>query len=81
MLSKHLHPNPNGNRTLPCLRNRSLRDRKVVLYLVSELDLVERVLQTYSLEELMEMNNLTDYDVLCILMTHRQINYPKPVDL
>lgn len=44
---------------------------------------VEKLLETYSFEEVLELNDLTEIDVLQILLKHRHINLPEilPVDL
>lgn len=45
-------------------------------------DTIEKVLETYSLEEIMELNDLTDYDVLSILVEEGHVSLPErlPVD-
>jgi hypothetical protein len=44
---------------------------------------IERVLQTYSLTEILELNELTEEDVVEILLRHEYIEIPnpKPIDL
>lgn len=44
---------------------------------------IEAVLQTYTLEEILELNELTDEDVLLILVEQNIITLPdpKPLDL
>lgn len=43
---------------------------------------LDRYLQTYSLEEILEMNDLTDEEVLEILIDQEYIQLPvKPVDV
>lgn len=47
------------------------------------MDLIEKVLETYTLDEILELNDLTDYDILCILIPQGIVRLPEqlPVDL
>ncbi len=41
----------------------------------------ERLLQTYDFDELLDINDLTEEDVVTYLLENDKINYIKPVDL
>lgn len=40
----------------------------------------ERLLQTYTFEELLEINDLTEEDVVSVLLEQDMIQFIKPVD-
>ena len=42
---------------------------------------VEIILETYSLEEIMEQNDLTDVDVVLFLLENEMIELPEPLPL
>lgn len=60
----------------------NLRSR-IVFRLVIDLDYIEKYLDTYSLEEIFEYNELTEGEVLEYLVTQNflRLPNPKPVDL
>ena len=59
-------------RTLACLS--TIRD----IYLVSK---AEKLLQTYDFSDLLDINDLTEEDVVQYLLDQDMIDYIKPVDL
>lgn len=42
---------------------------------------IEIVLETYSLEEILEQNDLTDTDVVLLLLENKMIELPEPLPL
>ena len=48
-----------------------------------DIDLVERVLDTYSLDEILELNDISEADVLYLLLEEELVTLPNviPVDL
>lgn len=53
------------------------------IYLLHQLKLseAENILETYTLEEILDQNDLSEADVLCLLLEHELVELPEPLPL
>lgn len=49
--------------------------------MVNNIEEIESILDTYTLEAILELNDLTEVDVLCLLIKHKLVELPEPKPL